>query len=263
MTASLVLRAGACALLLAAAAPATWSQDAVRADRFTVALWPEYDRSAVLVTYRVELAPEVALPAQVDLPIPLDVGPPHAVAKLGADGTLYLASATRVVDGEWAIMQVSTDRRYLQLEYYAPFSTSGDVREFTYRWPGGLEIGEFGYEVLPPVSAVNVEVTPRPSNQAMSDLGVLTYLGKLGPRTAGQPQTIAITYTNPGGRLSVTPAPAPPAVSPPALIFSDEQPPATKKRSSPATLLVVLGIAAVVLAGLWFARRSDGPSVTR
>jgi hypothetical protein len=252
------------ALLLSVGTPVARGQAAVRADHFTVALWPEYDRPAVLVTYRLELSPEVALPAQIDLPIPADVGDPHAVAKRGTDGTLYLAPAIRIVQGEWAVIQVTTDRPQVQLEYYAPFSTSTDERSFSYRWPGGLEIAAFNYEVLPPVAASNVTVTPPPARVQMTELGVPLHLGELGPRAAAQQETIAIRYTNPGGRLSVTPAPAPPAVSPPPLVSSrDElatQEPTTaplerEGTTSGLAVPILLGIAAVVLVGLWFACR--------
>ena len=87
------------ALLLVAGLLPAWGQDAPRAERLTIAFWPEYDRSAVLVTYRVELAPTVAVPALVELTIPADVGMPHAVAKRGADGGLYLTLSTREVNG--------------------------------------------------------------------------------------------------------------------------------------------------------------------
>jgi hypothetical protein len=248
------------ALLLATAALPAWSQDAVKADRLTVALWPEYDRPAVLVTYRVELSPEVALPAQVDLPIPADVGVPHAVAKLGSDGNLYLAPATREVDGEWAVMRVTTDRPRIHLEYYAPLSVSDDVRSFTYRWRGGMEINYFDYEVLAPPSAVDLVVTPPPSREAISDLGAPLQFGALGTHTAAQQVTVAITYRNPGGRLGVTPAPSSPAVvTPPLLSSSDGLPapttPTAPKNNTMRFLLITLGIGAVVLVGLWLARR--------
>jgi len=250
-------------LSFAAGAPHAWGQGAAKADRFTVALWPEYDRPAVLVTYRVQLSPEVTLPARIDLPIPADVGTPHAVAKRGADGTLFLAPATREVRGEWAVMQVTTDRPQLQLEYYAPISTSDDERRFTFRWPGGLEIADLAYEVLPPVSASNVTVTPQPTGQTLTQLGVTLYTAKLGARTAGQQETISITYANPDGRLSA--APAPPTVSPPALVSSmDERPvtepsregPPDREKTSPGLVFaVVLGIGSLALIGFWIARR--------
>jgi hypothetical protein len=254
------------AVVLALGASPAWGQEAPEVERFTVALWPEYDRSAVLVTYRVELSPEVALPAHITLPIPADVGMPHAVAWRGEDGKLYLAEAIRKVDGEWAVMHVTTDSHHLQLEYYAPFSTSADARNFTYRWRGGLEVKNFIYEVLPPVFATDLAVTPPPSREVASRLGVPLQVGELGARSATQPQTIAITYSNPSGRLSATPAPPPPAASPPPLISSGGEQPSPKtavtqpSRKISTVQFVVIGSAsaAVVLVGLWFARRRRG-----
>jgi len=242
------------AVLLIVGATQAWSQDAIKVDRLTVALWPEYDRPDVLVTYKLELSPEVALPAQVDLPIPAEVGIPHAVAKRGSDGGLYLAPATRVVHGEWAVMTITSDRPQLHLEYYAPLSTSADLRSFTYRWPGGLEIAEFNYEVLWPLSARDIAATPTPSTESVSDIGATLYTGNLGAHTTAQQGTIAITYSNPSGRLSVAPVP-PSTLSPPALVSSSEEIPVEEKSSLPFIPLVMIGIGTLVLVGLWLARR--------
>ena len=168
-------------------------------------------------------------------------------------------------------MRVVTDRPQIHLEYYAPFAVSNGVRTFTYRWRGGMEIDSLEYEVLPPVSAVNVTVTPPPSEERMSDVGVPLLIGRLGAHAAAKQATIAITYSNPGGRLTMTPAPSAPTVSPPPLVsFSDQlvsssdqpvsssdQRPAAKNRTL-WFAIIVLGIATVILVGLWFARSNRG-----
>jgi hypothetical protein len=47
----------------------------------SVEIWPEYDRAgAVLVILKAELAPEVKLPAQLQLRLPASSGGPTAVA---------------------------------------------------------------------------------------------------------------------------------------------------------------------------------------
>ncbi|MHB1119312.1 MAG: hypothetical protein ACYC11_04545, partial [Bellilinea sp.] len=45
-----------------------------------IGLWPEYDRPDVLVIYRMTLANEVPLPAQMSIRIPREAGAPYNLA---------------------------------------------------------------------------------------------------------------------------------------------------------------------------------------
>src|SRR3990172_8860380 len=71
-------RAGKAGLMLAffllpavlpTAAPAR-AQAAPSIELLEIVLWPEYDRPAVLVIYRVTLSPDTAFPTQLTPPIP-------------------------------------------------------------------------------------------------------------------------------------------------------------------------------------------------
>jgi len=73
------------------------AQEETRIERLEVVLWPEYDRPAVLVFLRVQLAGGASLPMHVELRILAAVGEPHAVATRGIDGSLVYAEYTRQV----------------------------------------------------------------------------------------------------------------------------------------------------------------------
>ncbi len=265
-----------CAVLVAAGSARAEAQPVPKVENLTVAIWPEYDRPAALITCRLQLSADTPLPTRVPVPIPSEVGEPHAVAKRGADGRLYLAPHTREVAGEWATLTVMTDSPIIQVEYYAALPLDVHMRDFTFSWPGGLEIAHFAYEVLEPTGASEFRVTPPPLAAPVRDArGFMTYRGDLGPRSSTEGVEIAISYHKKGSQLSTAPSPAraetrrpppparSPAAEPPPLARSPaaESPP--DDNSSRIVLFVFVG-AAVVLAGLWLASRktpeSDGTS---
>ena len=78
-------------------------------DEFEIALWPEYDRMAMLVIYQVSLSPDTPLPATVRLSIPASVGEPHALAAWYPDGRLDdSVTWARETEGEWSIITIET-----------------------------------------------------------------------------------------------------------------------------------------------------------
>ncbi len=168
-------------------------------DRLEVAIWPEYDRAAVLVIYRVELSPETSLPAQLTLPIPASAGEPFAVASRNAAGDLFVANYTRQVEGEWANLTIDVDEAGAQVEYYVDLETSGPQRQITFTWPGGVELGTLTYEVQQPFGVSDLAVTPSGASGVRQD--GLTYVqADLGPQQASSSLDITISYskTTPG-----------------------------------------------------------------
>ena len=63
-------------------------------EQLTVELWPEYDRSDVLVIYRAELSPQTALPAQLAFRLPGYIDGLHAVA-VEHNGALFAVEILR------------------------------------------------------------------------------------------------------------------------------------------------------------------------
>ncbi|HEY43329.1 MAG TPA: hypothetical protein G4O11_05025, partial [Anaerolineae bacterium] len=157
------------------------AQTEAEIDRLEVSLWPEYDRSAVLVIYRVQLSPETPLPAIVSLPIPAGVGEPHAVATRSEGGELLLADYTRQVMGDWSMVTVVTDSLHVRLEYYDPLTFVGQYRSYSFIWPGGLDLGAFLYEVQQPLGASNLGITP-PGEASVGEDGLIYFKKDLGPQ---------------------------------------------------------------------------------
>jgi hypothetical protein len=150
-----------------------------------VALWPEFDRPAVLVIYRFELAPTTPLPANLSLPVPTGIEAPHALAYLGPNGELLNIDDFSVrTAGAWNRVSFSTPGALGQLEYYADLARTGDQRSFRFEWPGGVGLEGFGYEVQQPSTAFDFTVVPAPTSQSVGQNGLTHYFGTLQPTGA-------------------------------------------------------------------------------
>jgi hypothetical protein len=177
-------------------------KDVAPLELLEVALWPEFDRSQVLVIYRALLPSDVPLPTSIGLPIPADVGEPHAVAIYGTDGALVDAEYTRDVEGEWATITVETESRGVWLEYYDALIIEGQEREFDFLWPGGLALGTFAYEIQQPVGASEMKITPLGGGRFEED-GFFYYRRDLGPALAQTDYLISLAYFKATPDLSV------------------------------------------------------------
>lgn len=170
------------------------AQETPKIERLEVSLWPEYDKDAVLVIYRLQLASDTALPTSVSMPIPADVGEPHAVAIRGADGGLLVAPYTRQVRGEWATITLEAASTYAQLEFYANLEEAGENRSYTFTWPGGIELGELAFEVQEPLGASEMQIEPQMGEQRIGGDGLTYYAGSLGPQASSASLEIDIRY---------------------------------------------------------------------
>jgi len=241
-------------------------------DRLHVAIWPEYDRSDALVIYRIRLAASVKLPGQATVKLPAAVGKPHAVAKRGIDGQLYVAEHTYAVDGDWATVTVTTDVAELQLEYYAPISVEGDKRTFVFEWPGGAPVRELAYEIQEPVGAEAVTVVPAPAQRDQRSDGLTYDDGVVGGRAPDAPGRFELTYTKSDSRLTAEvlrgPQAGPPS-NPPTNLGSGQLPappspapatatatPESGKSGGPSWALVGVLLVAAFAAGIWIGRAS-------
>ena len=116
-----------------------------------VQIWPDYDQPSVLVIYHYILADDVSLPATLDLRVPIDVSV-NAVATSDGSGGLLTAKYDRKVDGDWAVLTMTTDSRNIQVEYYNDYQLDGQTHQFEYTWPGNYPVDMFIATVQQPVN---------------------------------------------------------------------------------------------------------------
>ena len=248
-------RAGYCMAVLALAAGPAAQQALAGLQHLEVALWPEFDRPAVLVIYRFELSPSTPLPARLALPIPAGTGELHALAYVDPEGQLLNIEdrSFQTLDG-WTTVQFSTLGLQGQLEYYADLVRSGDQRSFQFDWPGGVSLDSFGYEVQQPPTAVDFAVAPAPNDQAAGQNGLTHLYGTLQPTGPEWTTRIELSYQKADELLSADSLQAP------------EQQPALGQLAPPAgglelqtALPWALGGLGVVLLGagvFWYLRLS-------
>lgn len=173
-------------------------------DHLEVALWPEFDRPAMLVIYHFQLAADTPLPARVALPVPAASGQPHAVAWQNADGALFDATYTSETAGDWQIIQIELlESRSGQLEYYSDMDFAGTTRSFLFEWPNGFEIGGMSYEVQQPVTATDLVVSPAPDGEGQGDYGLNYLTAEMGPQPVDGAPIISVTYQKPNSTLSI------------------------------------------------------------
>lgn len=188
--------------LLAATAPALAQETPL--ESLEVSLWPEYDRPSMLVLYRVTLAPEIALPATVQLRIPAAAGEPSAVAVQQSSGTLVNAPYERHVEGGWSRIVITTTEPRLQVEYYDPsLLRDGARRSYTYTWPGDHAVRSFVVEVQEPVDTTDLRTVPPSSPGAPGPEGLTHHFLTLPPAARGRETVVQIDYVRDGDALSI------------------------------------------------------------
>lgn len=180
---------------------ATVAQDVPQAESLEIALWPEYDRSEMLVIMRMRLASNVQLPVTVEIPIPTRVGEPLAVAKWDPDiGPNDQVQWSRIEDDEWSKIAIETDTAGVWLEYYDVLTLDGDERSYSFQWPGGVEIGSLRFKVQQPQAADSMRVSD--ATDVVDEGGFKYHVVDAGSLQATDRYQIDISYFNSTGQLT-------------------------------------------------------------
>ena len=175
-------------------------------ERLEVALWPDYDQPGVLVILRGLLPSSLEFPAHVEIPVPAGYGEPSAVAIKGPQDQLFAVDYQRRVQGQWATITLDTESTGIQIEFYADLTYDVDKSSFTFFWPGGVDIGEFLYEIQQPSDGANFQVTP--SGIAGVHTDGLVYQGAtFGPLSAASQALISFAYEKQTSVLTINAQP--------------------------------------------------------
>jgi hypothetical protein len=221
-------------------------------------LWPDYDRPGVLVIYRANVAPGVALPAPVTLRIPAAAGAPSAVAERQADGQLINLQYERRVEGDVALIDMTVTRPIVQLEYYDPsIERDGAARSFTFTWAGDYEVGELSISAQQPDLARGLTLDPPAASRSTGADGLVYHTVSFTGLDAGESVAVDVSYEKANDQLSVeTMAPVEPEATP--------TPQATSAGDTEIVVIVVIALLAAALIVIGYAlfrgrRRPRGP----
>ncbi len=194
----LVAILGAMSLTISAQAQNTLSFSSLR-----VQLLPEYDQRSMLVIYDFDLPGDTQLPVGVTIRFPKDANL-IAVASLSSNNSLidadYLGPSA---SGDWQsiTVQAQTKTTY-HVEYYQPLSIQGQLRQFTYLWPGDYAVDDFTITIRIPIDTTNITTQPiLTSSQDSTGTSFLT--SDIGALTAGQEFPLQLNYTQTSDTLDV------------------------------------------------------------
>jgi hypothetical protein len=222
----------------------------------SIAIWPEYDRPEVLVIYWGEFAPDVALPVSVRWRIPAAVGAPSAVAAVDLQGNKLNQSYTSQVEADWLVLSFELSTRTFQIEYYAPYVTTGEERSFAFTYPGDYPVTAFSLEAQAPRTAQSFALEPAAASTRQGEDG-LTYYQVLGLSCAqGESRSWAVRYVKSDSALSLSATePSEATVAAPA-----GAPGGGGNSTVWIFLIAFIALVAVGAGAFWLGRRATGPA---
>lgn len=180
------------------------AQGVVTFERMHIDVWPEYDRPDVLVIYRIQLSPQVSVPAQVSLRLPREAGAPYNLAWQDMDGLLYNLSYSSEVQGDWIKVTFTTPSASIQLEYYDPrLERDGEQRRFQYSWTGDYSVNAMSVSILQPLNASGMQIFPNFGTGLAREDGLVVFTNSIGEVSAGTTFRVTLRYTKPDDELSV------------------------------------------------------------
>ncbi|MGA9533336.1 MAG: zinc ribbon domain-containing protein [Anaerolineales bacterium] len=233
---------------------AVTAQGPQRLSQLNVSLWPEYDRSAVLVILQAELPVDVSLPAAVELPIPVEAGQPHAVAYQDQGGGLINADFQTRQEGPWTIVSLQSESNTVWLEYYQDLTIAESDRSFTYIWAGSLALDSLTYEVQEPVGSTGMQIQPEPTATRTDGSGLTYQQGAFGALESGQTATIDVEYSKSSSSLTADTVP-PPSAGQSEGASQDQGPWAQLTTSTKIGIVIgLVAIAVLVFAGIMLFR---------
>ena len=189
--------------LLAMILPAAGhTQDKVTAiDALVVDLWPDYDRTSVLVLLTGTLSADTKLPATVTLPLP-ETAQLNAVARIdSSDGIMKDDIFSSPVPGG---LRLTTPDLRFRVEYYLPYVINNNRRTFNFIWLAGLSVNSFQLKVQRPISASFLATKPASMNILKGQDGFTYYGFPVQAVPAGQSFSVDVDYTMNTAQLSAT-----------------------------------------------------------
>ncbi len=211
-------------------------------------LWPEYDHPEMLVIYKLTLSRNTPPPAEIRLRIPAYVGEPNAVAMRQVDGGLVNLVYTRVVEGDWAWIELTAPVPEIQVEYYdAHLKKDGANRSFVYQWKGDVAVDSLVVKIQQPFGAASLRVSPDLGKTVSGSNGFSYYEMDIGSVKKDQVFEINLDYIKENDALSIEGL----KVKPSAPITQEIKKTAMITAFLP-WLLGVLGILLLVSAVVWY-----------
>ena len=229
-------------------APVNAVADEITISSLQIDIWPEYDRPAVLVTYRIRLSNDTILPASLSISIPKEASRPSRLAVQEVDDMYYDINFTTTELDEDVIITFTTPSQDIQLEYYDPRLVFSDtVRNYALEWKNPYLVNALTIRVQQPVNTARMTLSPDMGSSRTGQDGLEYFLYLAGSLDAGRSFVIAMEYEKPDFLLSSGLQ----SVSPIDPISSRTRGRTTISRAVPWAA-AILGIILIVSGGLWY-----------
>ena len=176
-------------------------------DSLDIEIWPDYDKTSVLVLLTGTLPGDTQFPASVTLPLP-EAARLNAVARIDSkDGNMKddIFSST---EPPGTLTFITPDLRF-RVEYYLPYTVNKNQRSFDYTWLAAITVNNFQLRVQRPTSASTLNTEPTPANVVRSGDGFDYHTFPARAVPAGQPYPLHVDYKMTTAQLSVTSLPPP------------------------------------------------------
>lgn len=198
------------ALMSAGFGAAQTNKAPVEAQSVVVDIWPEYDRTAVLVMYTIRLSPQVKLPVTINISIPrAAITLYQASYYVGSSDSAPTPLNFQTIPGvDWTQIKLTAPTSLIRLEFYDPRLLLDDTtRTYTYIWPADFTVDDLTVRVQNPLGATRMEITPHLGGGALHEDGLVYYETTIGKVDAGMPLTLALTYQKSDATLTFTSQP--------------------------------------------------------
>ena len=184
-----------------------YAQNDLTISELNIQLWPEYDRSDMLVMYSFTLAEDTPLPAELRVRIPADAEI-NAVAKFSEGSMLTLPYDPPIRDGDSMIITLFIDElTSYRVEYYAPIERKGATRNFSFLWESNYNAELLFVEFQQPPNTTNLVVQPTLPNANPTQEGMVYHTLTKENLLANQPFTLDISYDKSNDDLTVSSMP--------------------------------------------------------
>ncbi|MFZ0546716.1 MAG: zinc-ribbon domain-containing protein [Candidatus Promineifilaceae bacterium] len=168
-------------------------------ESLAVDLWPDYDQPSVLVLLTGFLSADTPLPATITIPLPEDADL-NAVARITETGDL-IADITYNETGDGQVTLTTPESRF-RIEYYIPYTSDGDERDFGFQWQANIPVTELLVSVQQPVATSELTTDPDAFSVTTRQDG-LQYHNLDGVEVpAGESFSMSVSYTRSVDQLS-------------------------------------------------------------
>jgi hypothetical protein len=210
-----------------------------------ISFWPEYDRPAMLVIYRGQVAPDTPVPAALQIQIPARYGPPIAMAYID-NGQLFNLDYTATPAGDSLILAFTSPNGSFQIEYYdTSLDLSSTARHYTFAAASPYAIQTVTLQVQQPIDTTSVTGVPALAAPEVGLDGFTYHNLVLTDLKPGDPIRLDVTYTKTTDALTIENF-APAATATPSVSEQTQNNWLYGVLGAVAVLLVVVGL-------IWYA----------